>query len=192
MSKVNVMVDLETLGTAPNSVLLSIGAVMFDSMGAFLADDYKFYTEVALEQQMQNHVIDLNTIRFWNDEAAKSGVAAPYRGTVAIPNALNAFNEWLVKISSGTVDNLVVWANGTDFDIPILRYNLEGCGLNVLWKYNAVRDCRTLFKLADVHADGWDAAIAKQGVAHNALDDAVNQANKLAEAFKTLSLAMES
>ena len=41
LDKMNVMVDLETLGTASNSVIISMGAVAFDNEGNTLSTFYR-------------------------------------------------------------------------------------------------------------------------------------------------------
>lgn len=55
----NIMVDLETLGTKPNSAILSIGAVAFDDQG--LHDE--FYCNVDLISSIAcGYEIDADTV----------------------------------------------------------------------------------------------------------------------------------
>ena len=60
--KQNLMIDLETLGTKPNSAILSIGAVYFDKDG--LGEE--FYANVDLQDSIDSGFdIDASTVYWW-------------------------------------------------------------------------------------------------------------------------------
>ena len=50
------------------------------------------------------------------------------------------------------------------------------------WKYNSARDCRTIFEIAGFTKED----LVKPEVAHDALSDAVAQAQSVAKAFRTI------
>jgi len=69
---------------------------------------------------------------------------------------------------------VIAWANGTDFDISIIKDALKQCGFGTPWRYNNVRDYRTLAKLfPQIQRPTF------VGEKHNALADAINQAEHL-------------
>lgn len=154
-----VMVDIETLGLQPSSVILSIGAVVFDSH--MLGD---FYVE--LKHNQPGRTCDLETINWWNQQT----IPIP-NGTDSLYSGLDKFRSWVNQIKASS--ELEIWANGTDFDITILTHAVRQLDdFPVPWKYNAVRDYRTLYKLfPEVKRPEMDSSKK-----HNALEDAKHQA----------------
>ena len=75
-----------------------------------------------------------------------------------------------------------VWSQGANFDICILDHMFRHVGLTSPWKYNAVRDTRTLYDYIPENA--WPV---RQGTHHNALDDAKYQAECVIVAMKHLN-----
>jgi DNA polymerase III epsilon subunit-like protein len=60
----HVMIDLETLGTEPNSVILSLGAVKFDRNKIY--EDDGLYLQMRWQDQLDSGgIVTEGTIRFW-------------------------------------------------------------------------------------------------------------------------------
>ena len=73
-----IMVDLETLGTAPGSVILSIGAVRFDVEKGLLDE---FYVNIDVESsQRLGLTIDGDTVMWWlkQSDAARAKCRTPF------------------------------------------------------------------------------------------------------------------
>lgn len=65
----NIMIDVETLGTEYNPVILSIGAIFFNE----IETGNKFYIEISLEDSLAlKHNITAETLRFWMNELIKN------------------------------------------------------------------------------------------------------------------------
>ena len=154
---INIMVDIETLSTRPDATIISIGAVCLET-------DREFYAEVSPHQ---NRHVDIDTIAFW----FKQSVRPPLDSELNLSSALYAFSDFCKSNSSG---DFKIWANGTDFDITILADACRSRILPIPWKYNSVRDYRTLAKLLP-HILRPEFV----GDKHNALADAKNQAAHL-------------
>jgi hypothetical protein len=170
----HVMLDVETLGLRENTVVLSIGACVFDSAG--LGAD--FYIELSPDRQHGS--IDLSTIRFWLNQESK-GIQCPISGTASVQEAIVSLGEFLGDACQGEYEDLVIWANGIDFDLPKVTNLYNYLGLPVPWKYNAVRDARTIYKTFALYGTKPEH-LAK----HNALADAQYQASYLASIFNNL------
>jgi len=159
------MVDLETLGNGSNSVIIAIGAVKFDPRTGRvgeLAD--RFYTNVDPQSCVEAGLqMDVSTVMWWmsQSDAARAAVTKPGR---QLAEALAEFSKWLPA-------DACVWGNGATFDNVILANAYRALRLPQPWKHWNDRCYRTLKNL---HPD--IKAPARQGVAHNALDDAVFQA----------------
>lgn len=165
----NVMLDLETLGTQPGSVVLSIGAVAFDPDEGIGAS---FYTVVSVEDSLRlGLTIDASTLRWWAKQARTTYVEALGEGSegyvLTLTDALRTFSRWLEINTSG--ENVRMWGNGADFDLTLLLTCYRKAGIEAPWKFWNHRCYRTLKSLRP------DVRLEKSNN-HNALDDARNQA----------------
>lgn len=168
-----VMLDLETLGTKPGCVILSVGAVFFSST----AEEWKgptFYSAVnrisCLHEGLKE---DPDTVAWWRKqgESARAVLAEADLGTTPpLRSVLEGFALWLSK----TVDQrkkLAVWGNGADFDNTILEAAYTAIGRKKPWGHYGSRCFRTLKALAP-HVE----KPVRAGTHHHALDDAIFQA----------------
>lgn len=158
----DVMVDLETLSTRSNAVIISIGAYEFDLKTGELGR--KFYVLVDPQSCVdKGMVIDVSTIMWWmdqNDEARAEFKKKHY----PLLDCLQAFYEWYPKGAQ-------FWGNGATFDNTILANAYKACGIKQPWLYAGDRCYRTLRALyPNIEAD------ATNGTKHNALADAKYQA----------------
>jgi DNA polymerase III epsilon subunit-like protein len=164
----HVMVDLETLGTAADAVILSIGAVKFD-LDSTAIDDKGFYASVSVDSNLEHkRRIQEDTLIWWMKQSPEAqGVFHEEKQTLGV--ALIDFSDWLGD------DTLNVWSNGADFDLPMLAHAFVSLGIEVPWKFWNSNCFRTYKKLPG--SKGIKAPVL--GVKHNALADAYSQAQTL-------------
>lgn len=179
----NVMVDLETLGTQPGCKILSIGAATFDAHGAGRA----FYIEVARNRGQDMLVEDPDTLEWWAKQTpeAKTLLATPDDEKVTLTAALISFNQWLREVAETDARNnlrVALWGNGSDFDNAILAHACKAVNVRPGWPFWGNRCYRTLKNLAP------DIAVERIGIHHNALDDALTQADHAAQILLELDL----
>lgn len=160
----NIMIDIETLGTASNSVILSIGAVSFNDDE--LIDE--FYVDIDIDScQDAGLKIDGRTLNWWMGQNDKARQVFSREG-MPLDLALTLLND-----TFNWADTLV-WANGTNFDLPILDSAYRACNKFVPWAYYDARDYRTLrYQLSN---ETFNSLRVKPAVEHNALEDAKAQA----------------
>lgn len=174
----HVMLDLETLGTTPGSVIFAIGAVVFPS-NVRLSDDWEPVTGFSIIIQRQSAIDaglteDSRTIAWWEkqDDAAYSALriaSAPPGSSSALPIAvaLHDFADWFASL--GAVAG--IWGNGAAFDLSLLAEAYRRCGFgSPPWNHRQERCYRTLKSLP------MGVPFVNRGIAHNAYDDAVSQA----------------
>lgn len=177
------MIDLETLGTATGSVILSIGAVAFDEQGVVGGSTQFHMAPDAAEQVKLGLTIDPSTIMWWLDQAKdaqqsiRSGVLSSL-GKGNVKAVLHALRAWYAVEKCETV-----WSNGADFDIPLLNALHRAAGVSPPWAYNASRCCRTIMANCDRKMGGFGT---KNALAHDALADAIYQATEVAAAMRWL------
>lgn len=167
----NLAIDLETLDTCPNAVILSIGAAYFDPETNSTGPT--FYVNVNPGSQLTRS-ISKSTQAWWLTQPAEARDALLV-DQVSIEVALSRFTQW---IEANDFDGCTTpWGNGASFDIAILNDAYHEVGRPSPWKFwneQCLRTLKTQVPLTE--------PLQFVGVPHNALDDAVHQA-KLASAL---------
>lgn len=175
----HVMTDLETLGTVPGCKILSIGAVVMSAEGL----GERFYTEIARSKQ-DRLVEDPETIAWWEkqDPAVRDRLFNS-ETKPSLEEALGEFNIWLTKVSepdSKGKPDLNVWGNGAAFDNAILNFAYATIDMKPAWPFFGDKCYRTIKGMyPHIKAD-------RVGNLHNALDDAITQANHMVELNRVL------
>lgn len=174
----DVMIDLETLGTDSNAAILSIGAVFFNPKTGIMGRRY--HQRVEFNSAINGGNVSTDTIKWWISQSAEAG-ADVVSGTLTLQEVLAEFADWL-----GT-GNVKPWGNGATFDVVILENAFRRQKMHVPWGFWNVRDCRTVEDLAtDIDSrENYE----RRGVHHNALDDAVYQAEYISGMVKNLRAA---
>lgn len=174
MSK-NIMVDLETLGTSADSVILSIGAVKFDLESGDIADR-GFYASVSVESNLSfRRRVSEETLLWWLKQPAAAQQVF-FEPKETLDTALIQFSDWV-----GT-DDYALWSNGADFDLPMLAHAFTDLGIEVPWKFWNSRCFRTYKNLPGAKK----AKAPDAGIKHNAMADAYNQAAHAAAIYKAV------
>lgn len=153
-----IMIDTETLGTTPDSVVLSIGIVAFNRTDTQARAH--FHLDPASQKDRR---IDPDTVRWWMQQSAEA------RKIFAVEqyDTLDAAENYLAMLMES---NDEIWANDPDFDLTLLR-SLFPKTKWPFWKYRSVRTMKALagkeFLMNIPEA---------KFTAHNAIDDAIEQA----------------
>ena len=172
----DIMIDLETLATSPNSAVLTIGAVKFDPFNIETDNSTceKLYIRVDLDScdELGLEVND-DTIAWWSQQSkeAQDEAFSP-EGRIHIREAFNQ----LYKFCWGAKR---VWSHGAAFDTVICENIFRKLGKAVPWSFWEVRDTRTLF---DLGIDPQRPPVLK----HHALEDAWNQTVGVQNVFQRL------
>lgn len=159
----HVMIDIETLGTQPNSVIVSIGAVKFDFESGQTYEE--FYTPISLESCVEWGMnIDVNTLLWWFSQSEESKKVF-FEKSLPIPQALSDLADFIPS-------DCVIWANSPSFDITILESAYRTIGYQTMpWSHRNIMDVRTVVALnPDIKK-----SFVYEGAAHNALADCYNQ-----------------
>jgi hypothetical protein len=167
------MIDIETLGTAPGSVILSIGAVTFDAESGELGEE--FYVAIDPESAVKGGLtMDVSTLKWWMEQSQEARDAAFY-GFWSLKPALEFLTQYVRRVEASRV-----WAKPPSFDLVLLEAAYRACAMGIPWHYKTPRDCRTLFDLTN-------ATQPDVGTAHNALDDAKSQALGVIDAYRIMA-----
>lgn len=147
--QINMAVGIETLSKRSTAAIIGIAARVFDPNGGCVeGEDKDFHVAIdATSCAMLGMDFDPDTVYWWSrksDEQKKQ-----FELTESIKNALSHLSLFIEDIKlANDADEVIIWCQGTDFDIPILR-NAFVCVNNdreektLPWKYSNVRDSRT-------------------------------------------------
>lgn len=185
MNRNDISVDLETLGTAFDAPVISIGAVAFDRTTGKLGQ--QFYKEVELNSAIKSGRVSASTLSWWINQSPRAkAIFTSKPDQPSLATALLDFTTWCRATGNGVPR---MWANGPAQDITWLEHAITvgSHGLSPAWHHSNVSDVRTI-KLLALEIAGFDAngEVEPVGEAHNALDDAVYQANVISACYAAL------
>lgn len=182
---INIMMDIETTGVRPGCRVLSIGLVEFDEKGTI--DSLLVHPKLS----DQVGVDDGKTMGWWDTQSAEA------KSVFADNHILGESVEYVYKRIKTFIDDLVdarkslsqgldkvdvcIWGNGATFDNSIVQHMFYAKGLPIPWNTFGDRCYRTAINMLG------RPSLQRQGVHHNALDDAMYQANCLIKAIKNAS-----
>lgn len=176
---IDVAVDVETLSRRPDAAIISIAAVPFRKDGAEPPAAEHFFVSVnATTCALSGLHFDMETVRFWEhaDKEAKAALqAAPAR---SLQEAVDGFVAYIERLKRDCGAEVVIWAQGTDFDIPVLKNAILRVSgeAELPWEYRNVRDARTYVEeLAETLGEHeWEEVrkdMPKPTLRHSALAD---------------------
>lgn len=182
---INIMMDIKTTGVRPGCRVLSIGLVEFDEKGTI--DSLLVHPKLS----DQVGVDDGKTMGWWDTQSAEA------KSVFADNHILGESVEYVYKRIKTFIDDLVdarkslsqglekvdvcIWGNGATFDNSIVQHMFYAKGLPIPWNTFGDRCYRTAINMLG------RPSLQRQGVHHNALDDAMYQANCLIKAIKNAS-----
>ena len=200
----HIMLDIETMGTRPDSAILSIGACLFDTPPSSAqtpsfegAEDFLslppetrtspwyFYQAIDLQSCLDMGMSATGSTWSWwmrQSELAKNAVM---HNTQPIALVLQHFGAWVATARER--GNLRVWGHGATFDPVIVAEAYASHHVKCPFDYYEVRDTRTVFDLAEPRAKYWDRAFGNPHP-HHALYDAVAQARKVAHCYSGITV----
>lgn len=171
--KQHVMLDLETLGLKPNSVILSVGAALFSLDGQI---EPLYHRRITIQSCLDAGLeVDGDTVEWWMNQKEEN------RGRLfAVKTKPLGATLWELDnvVKSVRPNGIYVWSHGSNFDTVLYENACKKTGMSIWWDYRNVRDTRTLFDLANYKY--------KASGIHDALDDAMNQAKAVCEAYALL------
>lgn len=156
----HVMLDLETLGTAQGSIILSIGAAVFFPQGKGHTET--FYRNIdPVASKNLGFTTDPETVAWWQkqSEEAKESLV---KDRIPPDQALADFSKFFYQVGGEQL-----WCQGANFDEPMLSKAYKILGRSIPWKFFNVRDTRTVYDICRFDT----RSLKRLGTYHNALDD---------------------
>lgn len=131
--KLHVLMDLEFLSLKENASISEIAAISLESGASF--------SVIVDACDLPQFSIDSDTVEFHDKQHGNYLAFLAIRG-IFCTQAANDFITWLHQQARDR--KIILWSQGLDKDIPILRNLLRFSGLEDPFRYNDVRDFRTV------------------------------------------------
>ena len=174
----DIMIDIESLDTTPDCVILTIGAVLFDPKGQGIIDKIEIRPTIEDQTEIYKRSINDGTVDWWSKQSPE-----------AIEEAMGdrdrvLFSEAMSQLYKFCWNQGKPWSHGAPFDIVVMEHAWRQLGQLAPWPYYNVRDTRTLFDIASVSLkDGGHVT------SHKAVEDAERQAIVVQQAYMKLMKA---
>ena len=167
------MIDIETLGTEPDCVVLSVGAVKFNPFNSEEPHTRTLWRPSADEQINSGRSVLESTLEWWaKQEEHVREMTFTEEGRIPVKDFAGDLNKWLTGVDK-------IWCQGPQFDMVILENLFKQFDHHRNWAFWQVQDCRTIFNMMPT-----DPRKAIQQNAHSADDDAFWQAVCVQQTFK--------
>ena len=173
----DIMIDIESLDTGPDCVILTIGAVLFDPKGVGIIERLELRPTIEDQTELFNRTINEDTLRWWSTQSeAAQEEALGDRDRVSFSECMDILYKWCWKYNNGKV-----WSNGASFDIVVMESAWRNFKQLPPWNFWNIRDTRTIYDITGVKlkADG-------HVTSHKAVEDAERQAVVVQQAYMKL------
>lgn len=181
----DIMLDIETMATRPDAVIVSIGAVFFDLDDPDNLYGPEFYQCIDMNSCAEKGLqFDAGSISFWlSNKVTEQARQDLFKDATSLENALRLFSVFTKHEQAKK--NVAVWGNGVGFDNTILRNAYKACNMKTPWHYRDDRDVRTL--VAFGKSIGMNKNhVERDGTYHNAVDDAKHQVKYCSEIYQRM------
>ena len=186
--RIDIMVDIETLGKEDKSTVIQIAACAFDIRSGIIYN--KFNQSLNISEEC-NLSIQGDTLMWWLKTNKELLTSILENGNCSTEKELVlSFNDWIISL--GDKMDIFFWGNGILFDNRIIKNKIEHYGEEYPIFYRNDRDMRTIVELAAIKSgyktekEFKDNNIIVGLIAHDAFDDVIYQIAILSNAWNII------
>lgn len=173
----HIMLDLETLGKDAGCVIVTVGACAFNFETNTISDK-TFYATINTASSVQHGLsMDIDTVMWWMGQSDAARAALISKNSDTLPNVLTKLTAWIEDVrKNAPLNQISVWGNDIDFDISIMKAAYKAVDHALPWSFWEHRSVRTMVWLGKERNFDPKKDMPFDGIAHNALADAIHQA----------------
>jgi hypothetical protein len=174
----HIMIDIESLDTTPDCVILTIGVVLFDPKGTGIIERLELRPTVEDQTEIYDRSINEDTLRWWSEQSPEAlEEALGDNGRMPLKECMEILYKFCWNRDA-------VWSNGASFDVVVMENAFRQTSDKpnpIPWPFWSIRDTRTLYDIAGVKLkDGGHTT------SHKAVEDAERQAIVVQKAYTKL------
>lgn len=183
--RLDIMTDIETLGTSVDCTIFQIAAMAFDLTTGEIIDSFNLIADISKESIN----VSGSTLKWWLNTDKELLTRLLNDGTVSETELIIQFWSWINKFKEEHEVHL--WGKGILFDNNIIKAHMERRELIYPIAYNKDRDVRTILELTSLKTNIPERELEKKfflpnTVAHDGYDDVKNQINIVHNCYKIL------
>ncbi len=188
----DLMIDIETMGTNPGEMIISISVVPFNIETGYVDGVHTFEKFVDIENETKLKV-NPKTAVWWlkqDKEAINTILNAQTYPTVEVLRKFQYYMKGFVgRLPLGKDGNVQyrIWGNSARFDLGMLEYAYKVYDLEAPWNFLFERDVRTLVEFAP-HIK---KETKFEGIRHNGLSDCYHQIKYCTKIYNLIKLNSE-
>ena len=181
--KDTVVLDIETLGSVNNSVVLSVGMVAVDSKHDYTFKELienGYYAKLDVQSQVDSgRKIHKDTVDWWSTQGHEAKhVLKPLDTDMHWTKLREDMIQWLTK-EGVDIHKVRCYSRGSHFDFGILHdlFRITGNATTdeLPWRFWNIHDSKTVV-LTLLDKDSWELGVEPEGfIHHNALHDAARE-----------------
>ena len=181
--KDTVVLDIETLGSVNNSVVLSVGMVAGDSKHDYTFKELienGYYAILDVQSQVDSgRKIHKDTVDWWSTQGHEAKhVLKPLDTDMHWTKLREDMIQWLTK-EGVDIHKVRCYSRGSHFDFGILHdlFRITGNATTdeLPWRFWNIHDSKTVV-LTLLDKDSWELGVEPEGfIHHNALHDAARE-----------------
>ncbi len=147
--RLDIMIDLETLGTEAGSIILSVAMKAFRLDGAKPVERFCYHQHISVLSSLMEHLrSDFATEEWWakQSEKARSEILKGQKSALSVGGVMRLIYD-VLSLYNRQYD-LYLWGRGVgSFDLPILDFVMKkvvGEGYKTPWNYWSAMDVRSV------------------------------------------------
>ena len=144
--RIDIMVDIETLGKEGNSPVIQVAAAAFDIHTGEILKEFNRCCDISYNK---NLIVDGSTLKWWLETDSELLKTILARGSVdgTEQYVIEMFHRWITNLQEDY--EVYLWGNGILFDNRIIKEKFEAFGLQYPIFYRNDRDLRTIVDIVN-------------------------------------------
>ena len=187
-NRIDIVVDIETLGNEPGCTIFQIAAIAFDIKTGKIIKQFNKIADLSVTKDFLK--VNGSTLIWWLQtnkelltELLTTKDCSPY-------SLIDNFYKWLLLLKSD-YKKVYMWGNGILFDNALIKQAFKDVNINYPIDYNKDRDIRTIVELACNKTGISEKEFREQNKTidvkmHDALSDCECEKNWICSAWKIL------
>jgi hypothetical protein len=186
--RIDIMTDIETLGTDADSTIFQISAIAFNIE---TGEQIQEFNQIADISKNENEIkVTGSTLQWWLQTNKELFNSLLNGGEYSSEEVLRNFHDWISQFENEE-NSIYLWGNGILFDNKMIKHQMESIGLIYPISYKNDRDVRTLLELASIKSNLTEREIKdfysdETELEHNAIDDVKFQIRLAVGCYNTL------
>lgn len=186
MSRIDIMVDIETLGKEDYSPIFQIASCAFDISTGEIISSFNKICDISIEKTLP---IEGSTLKWWMNTNKDLLLELLNSGVGSQEQLFLDFNEWLLKLGDSKMSNVFLWGNGMLFDNRLIKAKMKQYNIEYPIFYRNDRDMRTIVELASIklnigsEKEFRDKFKSEKYIEHDGFDDVKSQIEILSKAW---------